>query len=64
MVKLIGLQPEKLFEKVPKYKIHLDKLPHFSCDFDPIDTLHPSLTSNAPLPSNSLLHPLASPLNF
>jgi hypothetical protein len=45
MVKLIGLQPEKLFEKVPKYRIHLEKLPQFSCDFDPIDSLHPSLTS-------------------
>ena len=37
-VKIIGLQPEKLFEKVAKYKVRTAKLPPFSQHFDTLET--------------------------
>jgi len=40
MVKVIGLEPEKLFEKISKYRVHIDKLPKFSCHFDSVDSVY------------------------
>lgn len=39
MVKVIGLEPEKLFEMIPKYRVKIDKLPKFSSHFDSVDSV-------------------------
>jgi len=39
MVKVIGLEPSKLFEKLPKYRVKVDKLPKFSSTFDSVDSV-------------------------
>ena len=42
LVKVIGLEPEKLFEKIPKYKIQIGKMPQFSNVFDSVDSILPA----------------------
>lgn len=39
IVKVVGLEPDKLFEKVDKYRIRPDRLPKFSAHFDSLETL-------------------------
>jgi len=43
MVKVIGLEPEKLFEKIPKYRVQIDRLPKFSSHFDSVDSVYMGL---------------------
>jgi hypothetical protein len=42
LVKVIGLEPDKLFEKIPKYKIQIGKMPQFSNVFDSVDSILPA----------------------
>ena len=41
LVKVVGLEPDKLFEKIPKYKIQVAKMPKFSNTFDSVDSVMP-----------------------
>lgn len=40
LVKVIGLEPHKLFEQIPKYKINIDRMPKFSNNFDTVDSVN------------------------
>ena len=41
VVKVIGLEPEQLFETLTKYKIDVNKIPVFSNTFDSYETFIP-----------------------
>lgn len=45
LVKVIGLEPDKLFDQIPKYRIQVEKMPKFSNNFDSIDSVMPGLTN-------------------
>jgi hypothetical protein len=42
-VKVIGLEPEKMFTSLNKYKIQIDKIPKFSNQFDRAEPILPGL---------------------
>jgi hypothetical protein len=43
LVKIIGLEPEKFFTNVDKYRICIDKMPVFSNVFERAEPLIPGL---------------------
>jgi hypothetical protein len=40
---VVGLEPELLFDKIPKYQIQVDKMPKFSNTFDSVDSVMPGI---------------------
>ena len=46
MIKVIGLEPEKLFGKLSKYKVQVSKMPAFSNVFDSYESFIPGLCGN------------------
>jgi|688.fasta_scaffold962344_1 hypothetical protein len=46
LIKVIGLEPEKLFGKLSKYKVQVSKMPAFSNVFDSYESFIPGLCGN------------------
>lgn len=61
---MVGLEPEKLFEKIPKYKIQVGKMPKFSNIFDSVDSVMPGLHNKNSLVGQQIINPIASHMNF
>ena len=64
LVKVVGLEPEKLFEKIPKYKIQVGKMPKFSNTFDSVDSVMPGLLNKHSILGQQIINPVASHMNF
>ena len=64
LVKVIGLEPHKLFEKIPKYKIQVDRMPKFSNNFDTVDSVIPGIQNKSSVPGQSILNPINSNMSF
>ena len=64
LVKVVGLEPEKLFEKIPKYKVQVGKMPKFSNTFDSIDSVMPGFHNKNSLAGQQILNPIAAHMNF
>lgn len=43
LIKVIGLEPEKLFTRVDKYKVQVSRMPKFSNTFDNYESFIPGL---------------------
>jgi hypothetical protein len=63
-VKVVGLEPDKLFEKVPKYRIQVDKIPKFSNTFDSIDSVISGLNNRNSIPGQQIINNISSSMNF
>lgn len=63
-VKIIGLQPEKLFEKVNKYKVKTSKLPVFSSHFDTLETCGLGAATKNTVPGQQILNTLRGTNGF
>lgn len=63
-MKVIGLEPEKLFEKIPKYKIQIAKMPRFSNTFDSVDSVIPGMNAKNSIAGQSIINPMTSHMNF
>lgn len=67
LIKVIGLEPHKLFEKIPKYKVRIDKMPKFSDTFEPLDNIIPGFTNlqtKSSIPGQQIMNPLSSHMQF
>jgi len=64
-VKVIGLEPDKLFDQIPKYKVQIGKMPKFSNVFDSIDSIIPGgLVNKSSIPGQSIINPITSQMSF
>jgi hypothetical protein len=50
LVKVVGLEPEKLFDKISKYKVNIGKMPKFSNTFDSIESVMPGFNNKNSIP--------------
>ena len=48
LVKVIGLEPEKLFASLDKYKVKVNKMPKFSNVFERAEPMMPSVALTVP----------------
>jgi hypothetical protein len=61
---VVGLEPQKLFEKIPKYKVQVGKMPKFSNTFDSIESVMPGFNNKNSIPGQQIINSLSSNLNF
>ena len=45
-MRVVGLEPEKLFGQLDKYRVQVSKMPKFSNIFDSYETFVPGLTGS------------------
>jgi hypothetical protein len=48
LVKVIGLEPEKLFTTLDKYKVQISKMPKFSNVFERAEPIMPNVSMTVP----------------
>ena len=63
-MKVVGLEPDKLFERIPKYKIKIGKMPAFSNVFDSVDSILPASMAKQSIVGQSIINPVNQNMTF
>jgi hypothetical protein len=58
------LEPHKLFEQMPKYKINIDRMPKFSNNFDTVDSVNLGIQNKQSIPGQQIINPVNSHMTF